>query len=133
MMNIKLLQGHLIFQEMDLWLEKARGLAVDAIIFDLEDAVSAEEKAAARGTLATALNQGGYGRRARIVDREGRIGVGPILGRFTGTGLGPAVRRAGAPNEVTYPGPTAGPGYSSPSVTRPHSCSSPSSPTHRWT
>jgi (3S)-malyl-CoA thioesterase len=48
-------------------LEKARGLACDAIIFDLEDAVSPSEKAAARDTLAGALRAGGFGARARIV------------------------------------------------------------------
>ncbi len=47
-------------------LEKARGLNVDAIIFDLEDAVAVEEKAAARGMLAAALAQD-YGARFRIV------------------------------------------------------------------
>ena len=36
-------------------LDKARGLPVDAIIFDLEDAVTAEEKVSARGILAEAL------------------------------------------------------------------------------
>ena len=48
-------------------LEKARGLPVDAIIFDLEDAVAPEAKAEARQTLAGALRQGGYGKRAKIV------------------------------------------------------------------
>ncbi len=52
-------------------LDKARGLAVDAIIFDLEDAVSQEEKLAARETLATALAQGGYGQRLKIVRVNG--------------------------------------------------------------
>lgn len=47
-------------------LEKARTLPVDAIIFDLEDAVSPSEKVAARATLAEALAQG-YGRRLTIV------------------------------------------------------------------
>lgn len=47
-------------------LDKARGLPVDAIIFDLEDAVSPDEKAAARDTLAQALEQGGYGARYKI-------------------------------------------------------------------
>lgn len=42
-------------------LEKARGLPVDAIIFDLEDAVSADEKVNARDTLGAALAEGGYG------------------------------------------------------------------------
>lgn len=52
-------------------LEKARGLAVDAIIFDLEDAVSADEKDNARDTLKTALAQGGYESRVRIVRING--------------------------------------------------------------
>jgi (3S)-malyl-CoA thioesterase len=48
-------------------LDKARGLAVDAIIFDLEDAVSPDEKVASRSTLAEALAQGGYGARMKII------------------------------------------------------------------
>ncbi|MEX0339970.1 MAG: CoA ester lyase [Arenibacterium sp.] len=52
-------------------LEKARGLAVDAIIFDLEDAVTPEEKDAARDTLKSALAEGGYGNRAKIVRING--------------------------------------------------------------
>lgn len=52
-------------------LEKARGLPVDAIIFDLEDAVAADEKVSARTTLAAALTEGGYGDRMRIVRING--------------------------------------------------------------
>jgi (3S)-malyl-CoA thioesterase len=48
-------------------LEKARQLPVDAIIFDLEDAVAPEEKASARATLGAALGAGGYGARLKIV------------------------------------------------------------------
>ena len=48
-------------------LEKARCLPVDAIIFDLEDAVAPDAKASARQTLADALKTGGYGKRAKIV------------------------------------------------------------------
>ncbi len=48
-------------------LDKARGLSVDAILFDLEDAVAPDEKVAARHTLKEALYQGGYGNRYRIV------------------------------------------------------------------
>jgi len=48
-------------------LDKARGLAVDVIIFDLEDAVSVDEKVAARDTLAEALATGGYGARMKII------------------------------------------------------------------
>jgi len=52
-------------------LEKARGLPVDAIIFDLEDAVAPDEKVNARTTLAAALTEGGYGDRVRIVRING--------------------------------------------------------------
>ena len=52
-------------------LEKARGLPVDAIIFDREDAVAVEEKEKARDTLSAALAQGGYGDRVRIVRING--------------------------------------------------------------
>lgn len=51
-------------------LEKARGLAADAIIFDLEDAVAPAEKPAARETLRAALAED-YGLRARIVRING--------------------------------------------------------------
>lgn len=52
-------------------LEKARGLSIDAIIFDLEDAVAPDEKEAARATLAQELAKGGYGYRKRIVRING--------------------------------------------------------------
>ena len=52
-------------------LDKARGLAVDAIIFDLEDAVTPDAKTAARDTLKAALAEGGYGRRVKIVRING--------------------------------------------------------------
>ncbi len=48
-------------------LEKARGLAADAIIFDLEDAVAPDEKANARTLLARTLAEADYGRRAKLV------------------------------------------------------------------
>ena len=48
-------------------LDKARSLDCDAIIFDLEDAVTPEEKSAARQTLAQELAKGGFGHRQRIV------------------------------------------------------------------
>ncbi len=52
-------------------LEKAKTLPVDAIIFDLEDAVAVDEKPAARETLKNALAAGGYGNRTRIVRING--------------------------------------------------------------
>jgi (3S)-malyl-CoA thioesterase len=51
-------------------LEKARTLPIDAIIFDLEDAVAPGEKIAARDTLKAAL-QTSYGNRTRIVRING--------------------------------------------------------------
>ncbi|MDO6588683.1 CoA ester lyase [Loktanella sp. D2R18] len=52
-------------------LDKARGLPVDVILFDLEDAVTPDAKVEARGTLADALAQGGYGPRLKIVRMNG--------------------------------------------------------------
>ncbi len=52
-------------------LDKARSLPCDAIIFDLEDAVTPDEKPAARATLAQALTQGGYGNRLKIIRING--------------------------------------------------------------
>lgn len=52
-------------------LEKAKTLPVDAIIFDLEDAVAVEEKPAARLLLADTLKAGGYGARFKIVRING--------------------------------------------------------------
>lgn len=52
-------------------LDKARGLPVDVILFDLEDAVSPDEKPAARATLAEELAKGGYGVRRKVVRING--------------------------------------------------------------
>ena len=52
-------------------LDKARTLPVDAIIFDLEDAVAPDEKEGARATLAEALAAGGYAPRERLVRING--------------------------------------------------------------
>ncbi len=52
-------------------IDKARSLPVDAIIFDLEDAVSSDEKLAARATLATSLAEGVFGARVKIVRING--------------------------------------------------------------
>ncbi len=51
--------------------EKARGLAADAIILDLEDAVPPEAKLAARAAAAQAVADGGYGPREVIVRVNG--------------------------------------------------------------
>jgi len=52
-------------------LDKARGLPVDVILFDLEDAVTPDEKVTARATLADELGKGGYGSRMRVVRMNG--------------------------------------------------------------
>lgn len=51
-------------------MEKARGLAADAILFDLEDAVSIDAKPVARAALAEALG-GDFGHRQRIIRING--------------------------------------------------------------
>lgn len=48
-------------------LDKARHLPCDAIIFDLEDAVTPDAKIEARNAVAEALKEGGYGKRYKIV------------------------------------------------------------------
>ena len=48
-------------------LEKARGLPVDAFFMDLEDAVAPIAKAQARANVITALNEGGYDGKTRVV------------------------------------------------------------------
>jgi (3S)-malyl-CoA thioesterase len=52
-------------------LDKARGLPVDVILFDLEDAVTPDEKITARATLAEELGKGGYGDRLKVVRING--------------------------------------------------------------
>ena len=48
-------------------MEKAAGLATDCLIFDLEDAVAPESKAAARAQVGAALGAHDYGHRMRVV------------------------------------------------------------------
>ena len=48
-------------------IEKARGLAADALILDLEDAVAPAEKESARETVAAAVGAGGFGERTVLV------------------------------------------------------------------
>lgn len=48
-------------------LEKAKTLAADALILDLEDSVSPEQKAEARGMVGDAVAQGGFGHREVVV------------------------------------------------------------------
>lgn len=71
-------------------LEKARELAADAIIFDLEDAVSPEEKVRARELLAGVLRTVGYGARARIVRVNG-LGTEWVEGDLAAFGGHPGV------------------------------------------
>jgi citrate lyase subunit beta / citryl-CoA lyase len=48
-------------------LEKAKSLAVDALILDLEDAVAPDQKSQAREYIASAVNAGGYGHRELVI------------------------------------------------------------------
>jgi len=52
-------------------LEKARGLAADTLIFDLEDSVAPDAKPAARETVTAAVQQGGYSPREIIIRING--------------------------------------------------------------
>lgn len=52
-------------------MEKAKDLACDGILFDLEDAVAPEEKVAARALVVEILRDGDYGQRLRIVRING--------------------------------------------------------------
>lgn len=58
-------------------IEKARGLDADMVILDLEDAVRADDKAAARAT-ATAAAREGFG------DRLAAVRINPVGSRFYG-------------------------------------------------
>ncbi len=70
-------------------LEKAKTIAADALILDLEDAVAPEAKAAAREQVCAAVKAGGYGRREVVIrinaldtpwgkaDLEAAIAAGP--------------------------------------------------------
>src|ERR671937_420576 len=52
-------------------LEKAKTLAADVVIFDLEDAVAPDAKETARKQVAAAVKGGGYGRRELAVRING--------------------------------------------------------------
>jgi citrate lyase subunit beta / citryl-CoA lyase len=52
-------------------MEKARELPVDAVIFDLEDAVAPDAKAKARELIVEALHKGGFGNREVLVRING--------------------------------------------------------------
>ena len=71
-------------------LEKARELAADAIIFDLEDAVAPDEKVRAREVLGRVLAEADYGPRARIVRVNG-LGTEWVEGDLAAFGAHPGV------------------------------------------
>ena len=52
-------------------LEKAKTLAADALIFDLEDAVAPDAKMAARDAVCAAIRAGGYGKRELVIRVNG--------------------------------------------------------------
>lgn len=87
-------------------LEKAKGLACDAILFDLEDAVAPDEKVAARALLVETLKTGDYGNRAKIVrvngfDTEwGRDDVAAFVGMDVDGILLPKVESAAMVEEL---------------------------------
>ncbi len=52
-------------------MEKAKSIAADVFVFDLEDAVAPDQKIAARSTILAALNGGGFGKRELVVRVNG--------------------------------------------------------------
>ena len=48
-------------------LEKAKTLAADVLLLDLEDSVAPDAKESARDQVANAVKQGGYGKREVVV------------------------------------------------------------------
>ncbi|MGQ0611580.1 MAG: HpcH/HpaI aldolase/citrate lyase family protein [Paracoccaceae bacterium] len=81
-------------------MEKARTLACDAIIFDLEDAVAPDEKAPARALLARVLAGADFGLRARIV----RInGIGTEWGRQDLAAIGAVIAQGARVDAVLVP------------------------------
>ncbi|WP_321487966.1 CoA ester lyase [uncultured Hyphomonas sp.] len=52
-------------------LEKARGLAADTLLLDLEDAVAPDAKLTAREAILSAVKQGGYGYREIVIRMNG--------------------------------------------------------------
>ena len=100
-------------------LEKAKGLAADTLIFDLEDAVAPDAKAEARETVCNAVKEGGYGKREIVIringldtewgldDLNAAVAAGPnaILAPKVIDGgdidrLNDALSRAGAPEDM---------------------------------
>src|SRR3546814_19054361 len=76
-------------------LEKARGLASDVVILDLEDAVAPEMKVAARQAAVAAIAEGGFGARELVVRTNGLDTPwgADDLAAFAGAGSGRASRR----------------------------------------
>jgi citrate lyase subunit beta/citryl-CoA lyase len=56
-------------------IEKARGLACDVAVLDLEDAVAPELKVSARAAAVTAVRDGGFGPRQRTWRRWAKAGL----------------------------------------------------------
>src|SRR2546423_8635057 len=75
-------------------IEKAKTLAADALILDLEDAVAPEAKADARRQVCEAVGAGGFGRRELFV----RINAADTA--WGGHHLAPTVQASPAPNLV---------------------------------
>ncbi|NJO23277.1 MAG: CoA ester lyase [Sphingomonadales bacterium] len=81
-------------------LEKAKTIAADALILDLEDAVAPDAKAAARDQVCAAVKGGGYGRRELI------IRINALDTPWGKVDLDAAV--AAAPDAILLPKPSSG-------------------------
>jgi citrate lyase subunit beta / citryl-CoA lyase len=76
-------------------LEKAKTLAADVVILDLEDAVAPDAKGEARAAVAAAVTTGGYGKREVV------IRVNALTGPWGGDDLAAAV--AAGPDAILFP------------------------------
>ena len=100
-------------------IEKARGLAADVVIFDLEDAVAPDAKAAARDQVCAAVARKGYGSREVVIrlnaldtewgeaDLKAAVNAGPdaiLMPKVSSPGilqtLGAKMRQLGAPEQI---------------------------------
>ena len=84
-------------------LEKARTLAADALIIDLEDSVAPEMKAAARAQVVATLAQGGFGHRevvVRINTLDSPWGLDDLAAIAAAGPDGIALPKVGSPAEV---------------------------------
>ena len=84
-------------------LEKAKGIPADALIFDLEDAVSPDAKPEARDRVCAAAKNGGYGLREVVIRSNGLDtpwGADDIAAAATSGAAAVLVPKIGGPDDI---------------------------------